>query len=226
MKAIHYRARETEGDRILLVMLPGAGILPEDFAAQGFVEAIHARSLSVDAVAAGPDLDLYLDGTVAEHLERDVIGPALARGPARLWFLGISLGGMGALLYACARARSVEGIILLAPFLGTPGLIAEVVKAGGIAAWEPGAIAANDSERKLLAWLKAYRVGMSVQPRLYLGYGRDDRFARGHALLAEHLPSRYVELAEGGHDWPTWTVLWQRILDRNPFATGAGGNPS
>lgn len=223
MKAIHYQARAADGDRILLVMLPGAGIAPEDFAEQGFVDAVHARGLAIDIVAAGPDLDLYLDGTVAEHLQRDIIGPALTRRPARLWFLGISLGGMGALLYACARAPSVEGIILLAPFLGTPGSIAEVAQAGGIASWEPGAIAANDPERKLLAWLKAYRVGTLGLPRLYLGYGRNDRFARGHALLAECLPRRCVELAEGGHDWPTWTVLWQRILGRNPFAVDTGG---
>ena len=221
MEAIHYDAPAAEeGERILLIMLPGAGIEPKDFAAHGFVHAVHGRRLPVDVVAAGPSLDLYLDGTVAERLQRDIVSPALARRPARLWFLGISLGGMGALLYACARAASVEGIILLAPFLGTPGLIAEVARAGGIASWQPGDVAANDSERKLLAWLKAYRAGAPGQPRLYLGYGRDDRFARGHALLAEHLPPRFVEIAEGGHDWPTWTTLWQQILDRNPFADG------
>jgi alpha-beta hydrolase superfamily lysophospholipase len=64
-----------------------------------------------------------------------VIAPGMARGYRRLWLLGISVGGMGALLYTAARFASVDGLVLLAPFLGTPGTLAEVSAAGGITAW-------------------------------------------------------------------------------------------
>lgn len=218
MDALFRPAPRATGERVLLVMLPGAGMVPRDFVEQGFVEAVHERGLPVDIVAAGPDLDCYLDGTAAEAIEREIVRPLQRPHHARLWFLGISLGGMGALLHARAHAERVEGVLLLAPFLGTPGLIAEVAGAGGLSAWEPGEIAPNDSERLLLGWLKAYPTAPPPRPKLLLGYGREDRFVRGHALLAGHLAERDVLLTEGGHDWATWMRLWQRLLDRAPFA--------
>ena len=52
----------------------------------------------------------------------------------------------------------------------------------------------------------------SGPPAVYLGCGRDDRFATASALLAARLPADRVATAEGGHDWPTWTRLWETIL--------------
>jgi enterochelin esterase-like enzyme len=48
---------------------------------------------------------------------------------------------------------------------------------------------------------------------LYLGYGREDRFAQGLDLMAQALPPAAVQVIEGGHDWSTWSVLWERFLD-------------
>ena len=56
--------------------------------------------------------------------------PALARGVTTIWLAGISLGGFGALRYAEAHREIVEGLLLLSPFLGSRGLIAEVAAAG------------------------------------------------------------------------------------------------
>lgn len=218
MRVIHYPAPSGDRERILLVLLPGVGIAPEDFAHHGFVQAAQDRGAAVDVAAAGPDLDLYLDKTIVADIHGAIVAPAMASGHRRVWFLGISLGGMGALLYARAHGVAVEGVILLAPFLGTPGMVAEVVRAGGLAAWQPGDIAPNDSERKLLDWLKCRTAALPGPPALYLGYGRDDRFAEGHAMLAQQLPPARVFLTDGGHDWDTWTRLWRQILDADPFA--------
>lgn len=220
--SVYHLAPGAAADRLLLVMLPGVNILPGDFVDHGFIEALRRRRWPVDVVTAAPDVELYLDDTIAERIHRDIVAPAQARGYRRIWFLGVSLGGMGALLHARAHAAALEGVVLLAPFVGTPGMVAEVSRAGGLSAWEPGEIRARDGERKLLAWLKSYRAGVAGQPQLYLGYGRRDRFAEGHALLARHLPAERVLVAEGGHDWETWTMLWQRILDRAPFPFAAG----
>lgn len=222
LRMVRHKAPRHAPDRILLIMLPGVGIEPEDFAARGFVQAVHARGLPVDIIAARPDLGLYLDETIAADIDRGIVAPARAEGYRRIWFLGVSLGGMGALLYARAHRASVEGIILLAPFLGTPGMIAEVVRAGGLASWQPGEIAANDGERAVLGWLKAYGCALPARPKLYLGYARGDRFVEGHAMLAGHLPAGQVLVSEGGHDWESWGHLWRQLLDRNPFATPAG----
>lgn len=221
MELIRHHAARRSGERPLLVMLPGVGMEAADFARQGFVRAVEEAGDAADVVATRPELDLYLDGSIAEALERLVVAPAREAGYRRLWFLGISLGGMGALLHARAYPAAVEGVILLSPFLGTPGLVAEVTAASGLAAWRPGEVAANDSERQLLAWLKQHLASRAPRPTLYLGYGLSDRFARGHAMLGDGLPAERVIRSEGGHDWPTWCALWREILALRPFAAQA-----
>jgi pimeloyl-ACP methyl ester carboxylesterase len=202
-------------------MLPGIGIEPADFVDHGFVEIAQEHGAPVDAVAAGPDLDLYFDKSIVADIHRLIVAPALAAGHVRVWFLGISLGGMGALLYAHAYPAIVEGVILLAPFLGTPGTVAEIIRAGGLPSWEPGEIPPNDGERELLRWLKEHTAAPPRQPALHLGYARDDRFVQGHAMLAAQLPAQHVHIVDGGHDWDAWTRLWQQIRRADPFAMRA-----
>ena len=213
----HEAAAGRQG-RVLLIMLPGAGIEASEFADRGMVAAVHQRGLAVDIVAARLDLDLYLDGDVAAALHRAVVEPALAMGYSRLWLLGISLGGMGALLYASHYARGVEGLVLLAPFLGTQGTVAEILASGGITAWSTAGSNATASERRILTWLQEFIALRPTLPALYLGYGCTDRFARGHELLGDHLPEHVIVSRDGGHDWPTWLDLWGRVLDLAPFS--------
>jgi len=194
----------------------------DEFVAHGFVSAVHARHFAVDIVAVQPELDLYLEGKIAESLHDTVIAPVLATGYRRLWLLGISVGGMGALLYAAAQFAAVDGLVLLAPFLSTPGVLAEVSSAGGIIAWSPQNSRATSIERKTLLWLQSFLAESQMKPALYLGYGRQDRFATGHDLLAKYLPQERAVVVEGGHDWITWTSLWLQILDRHPFAAEIG----
>lgn len=215
---LRHNAPDGNGDRVLLVMLPGVGIEASEFADRGMVAAVHERGLPVDVIAARPVLDLYLDGTIDDVLHRRVIAPALAQGYKRLWLLGISLGGMGALLYASAHTAHVEGVVLLAPFLGTQGTVAELAGAGGLAS-RSVLQSATAPEQRMLDWLRDFFARRPASPALYLGYGRRDRFAQGHRLLAEQLPTERIVTTDGGHDWDTWLALWQRALDVIPFAT-------
>jgi hypothetical protein len=52
---------------------------------------------------------------------------------------------------------------------------------------------------------------------IHIGYGRDDRFAYAQDFMASLLPSEQVVVIEGGHDWSTWEMLWNRFLDQNIF---------
>jgi pimeloyl-ACP methyl ester carboxylesterase len=217
--AIHNPAPVPTADRIALVMLPGAGDRAQDLVEQGFVRALRQRGLAVDAVVADAQFVHYLERRVVTELERDIIAPLLTRGLARIWLMGISLGGTGALSYARAHAGSIEGVILLAPFLGTRGLIAEITQAGGLLRWQPGTIAPEDDERRLLAWLRQYRAGDPALPRICLGYGTEDRYAPASLLLAQQLPERQVMAIPGGHDWLTWLNLWECWLDSDVFAS-------
>jgi pimeloyl-ACP methyl ester carboxylesterase len=220
MDAVQDIAPGGGADRIMLVMLPGAQDRPQDFAEQGFIHAIRKRQLPVDVVAVDAHLGYYLQRTVIERLTGDVIAPARAKGYSRIWLMGISLGGLGSLIYARARNSGIEGVILIAPFLGTRGTVAEVVRAGGLSQWQPGEIAPDDDERMLLAWLKSYQPDDPSLPKIYLGYGTRDRFAPASIVLAERLPGRRVATVEGGHDWPTWINLWNKLLEQDLFLPG------
>ena len=187
----------------LLILLPGVDIRAEDFVAHDFVALLQAGSDPVDLLIAEPELDDYLDGTVGQRLVAMLTEQPLQR-YRRVWLGGISLGAFGALLAASAAPVAVDGVVLLAPFLGVPGLIAEVERAGGLAAWQPGSVAANDGERRVLAWLKSHLEAASQPPILQLAYGDRDRFAPGARLLVAGLPARQIHEAAGAHDWPTW----------------------
>jgi hypothetical protein len=200
----------------LLVLLPGVNISAEDFVAHDFVTTLQAGADPVDLLIAEPDLDFYLDGTIRRRLEAMLAEEAPSY--RRLWLGAISLGALGALLVTASGGIGVDGVVLLAPFIGVPGLIAEIDRAGGLQLWQPGEIARNDGERRVCAWLKTYFATQAQRPILQLGYGSSDRFAPASRLLAAGLPPARCQVAEGGaHDWPTWKALWVRILEKHPF---------
>jgi pimeloyl-ACP methyl ester carboxylesterase len=208
MKCRDYPA--SRSGEAMLVMLPAAGSEAEDFERQGLVAAVQAVRPDMELVVAQPSMDGYLDGTVAPLLHEAVIRPALARGRTRIALAGISLGGMGALLYAATYPANITALILLAPFLGTRGTIAAVESAGGFISFDP-TLAATQPECRMLGWLGTHLTG-GGNPALYLGYGESDRFAAGHRLLAQNLPPGRVATVPGGHDWPSWSALWQALL--------------
>jgi pimeloyl-ACP methyl ester carboxylesterase len=214
---VSHLSPRSDASPTLLIFLPGFNIRAEDFIAQGFVAMLHDGEDAVDLAIAEPDLDCYLDGTLTRYL-RALIADRDRQPYQRVWVGGISLGGFGALLAASGSPETIDGVVLLSPFLGAPGLIAEVRRAGGLATWLPGAIADNDGERRVLAWLKSYLQAGRKQPILQLGYGQSDRFAAAATLLAAALPPQHVHVIEGEHDWPTWTKLWRHILDARPFS--------
>ena len=221
MAALYDPAPRSGAKRVLLIMLPGAKAQPQDLLQHGFVRELRARNLPVDVVAVEAHLGHYLDRSLNGHLTNDIIAPARARNYRRIWLMGISLGGMGALIYARDHPAEIDGVVLLAPFLATRGVMAELTRAGGWAGWQPGELNPGDDERELLAWLKAYRPAKAGLPQLRLGYGTQDRFVAASELLAERLPAADVVAIAGGHDWTTWINLWQRLLDRGLF--GGGG---
>lgn len=211
----HHPDPRDGGERLLLVMLPGVGIAAEDFAARGLVAGAQAGGTIVDVIAAKPEQSLYLDGTVAPALAEAVLAPARRDGYRRIWLLGISLGGMGAL--SCAtQDDGVEGLILLAPFIGTHGTMAELARAGGFARWRAEASTATLPERRILTWLQA-RLAGAAGPALWLGHASRDRFAVGHRLLAAALPDERAVQVDGVHDWEAWGAAFRAIMARDPF---------
>ncbi len=211
----------------LIVLLPGAYDHAHDFIGEGFVDAVRSRGIAADIALVDATIPYYRDGDIATRLDEDVLKPARARGIRHVWFAGISLGGLGSLIAANEeRARGgpgIDGLLVIAPYLGERAIVAEVAASGGLARWKPpGTIPPDDHDRRIWQWLKTLTVERDDRrlPALYLGFGVDDRFVTAHRLLADAMPPDHVFTAPGGHDWPAWRDVWPRMLDAAPLPRG------
>lgn len=204
-------------ERALLLMLPGAKNTPQQLAEHGFIGALRERALPVDVLALNVHVDLYLDHAEVERVLHHALDELHAHGYRRIWVLGISLGASGAMICATRRAAEIEGVFLLAPFLGTRGIIAEVQAAGGLRSWQAGQIGSGDHERALLEQIRRCVLRDERALPIYLGYGREDRYRGASAMLSECLSRDRVTVRPGGHDWETWVVLWHELLDSQPY---------
>ena len=209
MRSISVPAVAAAAARTLMAWLPGAFNTPEDFMAADFARAVRRRRTALDLAFVDMELQHVGDRSVLQQLRTEIVLPARAAGSA-IWLGGISLGGLLALDYAASYPDELDGLCLLGPYLGNRMLCAEIVRAPGIAAWEPGELAQNDEERRIWSYIKSRHAGSRP---LYLGFGRGDRFSAAHKLLAETLPAAAVDVIEGGHDWSTWSKLWENFLD-------------
>ena len=192
-----------------MVWLPGAYHAAQDFLTAGFVDAVRARRLDLDLIFVDMELAHVGDRSALARLRSDIVLPARAAGIA-LWMGGISLGGLIALDYAASYPDELDELCLLAPYLGNRILTAEILQAPGLQAWQPGELAETDEERRIWRYIKTRRADA---PPLYLGFGAQDRFSEAHKLLADTLPAHAVNVIAGGHDWATWSRLWENFLD-------------
>jgi pimeloyl-ACP methyl ester carboxylesterase len=209
MRSILHAVDSNAAAPVRMIWLPGAYQGARDFLNAGFAEAVLTRHISLDLVFVDLELEYLGDRAVLKRLRSEQVLPPLEQGVA-LWLAGISLGGLIALDYAATYPDECAGLCLLAPYLGNRTLTAEIAAAPGLKHWEPGELAQGDDERRIWRYIKTRR----ATPPLYLGFGQDDRFAPAHALLAAVLPSDAVNIVAGGHDWRTWSTLWENFLGR------------
>jgi pimeloyl-ACP methyl ester carboxylesterase len=202
----------------LIVFLPGIWDRPEVFAREGLVATARAHGVTADMIGADAHIGYYTERTFLPRFREDVILPARQRGYREIWLVGVSLGGFGAIWYDLEHPGELAGIVALAPYLGEPDMVDEVFTAGGLIAWQPVTAEADDPQRQIWRNLKRYARGEQTRDRIFLGYGRDDKFALPDGMLAAVLPSEQVITGDGGHDWDTWRTLWDRILLRLPLA--------
>lgn len=201
----------------LMILLPGAYDTPADFVREGFVDAVRRRGLALDMLLLDAHVDYYLGGQVLELL-RNEVRAARARGYERVWLAGISLGGHGALLLASRHGAEIDGVLVLAAFLGRRDLPSAVARAGGLASWDGVLATADPDDLVLWRWLRGRLVEQDpARPAVWLGYGEDDRFIASNRLLAAELPAEQVLRTAGGHAWEPWRELWERFLDARPW---------
>lgn len=199
------------------LLLPGTWDYPRDFSRHDFGAIALELGAPLDLIALDAHVGYYKNRSIVTRMHDDFVAPLRARGE-RVWLVGASLGGVGALIYAAEHAEEIEGMVLLAPFLGDQEVLDEIRRAGGPLAWRPPAeIGKDDWQRRVWKYLQEWHARKGPKPAIYVAYGRNDNFAEGIRLLAELLPAENVRHLPGGHDWKTWKSLWQGYLGQGIF---------
>jgi hypothetical protein len=113
--------------------------------------------------------------------------------------------------YSMSKPGLVHGFFIMAPYMGSREVPAEVQNQGGLQTWSSSAQGNLDVD--VWRWLKGYATGQADLPVAYIGFGTSDRFVKPNTLLAEVLPKGRSFAIPGGHDWDTWRKLWHSFLD-------------
>jgi pimeloyl-ACP methyl ester carboxylesterase len=205
----------------LVVFLPGRGDVMEDFTKRGLADELAKAGVRADWVAVDSHLGYYRDRSIVRRLKADVIEPARSQGYRRIVVVGLSLGGLGGLLGERDTAGLLDGLVLLAPYLGDDEkLFDEIAEAGGPAAWAKTREPREPTRAELAEQLWIF-IGQNFSrlPPTWLAYGTGDRLAGGHRLLAPLLPPERVKTVAGGHEWKAWQSLWRDLcVDSDLFA--------
>lgn len=227
VSTLTYTKRPDERARTLVILLPGKRSRGGDFDRKRFIDMARERGVDADLVEADLHLGYYLEGTYSRRLWEDVVAPARALGYRRIWVVGISLGGSGALGFAREHPNALAGLVLLSPYLGPPEMTETIRAQGGLQAWTPQQPLAAESFEGFIeqnwSFLKRLTSTGGRSPALFLGYGRNEPMAASLDLLADSLPAGNVVRVAGGHRWQTWQDLWAELLSRRLFdEPGAG----
>lgn len=205
-------------DRVLVIVLPGRGDDIARLRKSGIADSIQKVWPQADVLLTGVSMAYYFQGRMPERLHDEVVLPARARGYREVWLAGASLGGMGTVLYDRRYPGEMDGLVLLAPYLGEHALIDQITAAGGLGPWQPGpmpaAINAENAQREIWRHLKSWNEPSGRGRRVWLAYGDSDRLKAALPLLSPLLPDGHVLVRPGGHGWVVWTPAAGEIFRR------------
>lgn len=217
MRVLDYADQGSHRARGLIVFLHGLGDNAASFERWGLVE--RAKQHGWDSIAVGSHFGFYRGFTLVDALEADVFSRAQAMGYRQVWIVGVSMGGFGALSYAQAHPEDIDGVMLFAPYLGEPEVLAEIREAENLGEWESGDLATMEDSRprqtrKVWVWIREQLQARNRSGTpIFLTYGTEDPGASDHALLGGFLPSDRVVARPGNHKWTTWSPLSEQLFD-------------
>jgi hypothetical protein len=217
--ALLFRRAADAPERCLVVMFPGVLDGADRFPEHGFESEVVRSGAECDSVALELHLRYYQEIGLGQIVYEDILYPASARGYDEIWLVGVSMGGLGALLTAEAHPELVSGIILLSPYVGEEPVLREIISAGGAEAWHPPADieeqpwTQSNYTAHLWSWLRGYATDPDDLPPLYIGWAEHDWLGAGDLLLASIQPEDHVILGPGGHGWSTWRPMFRQFLE-------------
>jgi len=212
---LEYGQTDASGHTDLLIFLRGIGGSHTDFERFGLIDQVKERNLPVDIVVPNAHYGYYKSESVVDRIKEDIIEPAKQRGYERFWLAGFSMGGLGSLFYIREYPEDIEAVMLVSPFMGWGTIRREIEAAGGIRNWDADSSAIDNWQILIWTFVQDYVTAPDSYPPVYLGYGTTDGVAKnGPSLLADALLDQRVFTMQGGHNYPTFKVLWSKHLDR------------
>lgn len=211
--------------RKLVIFLPGRGDDLAGLKKSGIAQIIQRQWPDADVELVGLTMAYYTNGQSTRRLQNEVMVPALKRGYQEIWLAGTSLGGMGALTYDRDYPGVVYGMLLMAPYLGDGSISKEIVKAGGLAQWNPGpteAVSPKTWQRELWRYLKGWSSDQGPVRHVWLAYGEHDRLRPDIELMSPSLRSSHVFVLPGGHSWKVWKAAMPKMLKAAAQEAAAG----
>lgn len=208
--------------RRLVVMLPGRGDDLASLERHGIAQIIQHAWPDADVLLTGLTMPYYTRGNATQRLHDEVIDPLRRRHDREVWVAGISLGGMGALLYDYDYPGQVDGMLLLSPYLGEHVIHEEIRDAGGLAQWNPGPaqpIGAATFEHELWLTLKHWSNNAARTRTVWLAYGDSEPFRASIELMSPLLPPDHVLKLPGHHDWALWIPALRAVLQQASLET-------
>ncbi len=204
------------GKRVVVV-LPGRGDDLASLERKGIAAIIQTGWPDADVILTGLTMPFYREGRAAKRLHDEVIATAQDNGDREIWLLGISLGGMGTLLYEHDYPGQIAGMLLLSPYLGEKPLLDEIRDAGGLRAWNPGPsqpLGPDTFQRELWHTIKNVSQDSARTHAFWLAYGADEPFREAIELMSPMLPAQNVAMLPGRHNWSLWTNAAKTLLER------------
>ena len=214
MRTEYFPARGAAQADDLYIFFPGRRDDVSDFGGVGYARVLGERLPAAAAVSLDARMGYYRNRSLVERVKLDALERYDAGAYRRVYLVGLSLGGLGAILSGYEFPEQVDGILLISPFLGYDGILDEIERAGGVGAWSPGEVTARDWQRVVWSQLKEYLAQDGELPPITLAYGRDDYLVKGHRLLAAALPDDRVISVPGEHTNPVFLKLWSKLLER------------
>ncbi len=217
MASLNYAHSTTTASKRLLILLKGMGDSAKDIENAGFIDAIRDRAIDIDVIIPNAHFGYYKNKSLPLRLEEDFIQPAIDAGYNEIWLMGMSLGGLGSLLYSSCCFEKISGIILIAPYSGDSQLHEALAAQVALEDTQNLADKLDFDPDFIAVWQWLFDNSKRLQEgNIWLAHGDEDRLS-GHELLASLLPkSRYVVIP-GRHRLKVFKKLWETILSRSPF---------
>jgi pimeloyl-ACP methyl ester carboxylesterase len=200
----HQYFNYAESNTTLVLLLPGFGDAPNNFVKHGTVEQIIDCRPDVIVLGIDAHFGYYKKNTIIDRLHHDIIRPAKIAGIKQIWLMGISMGGLGSLIYRQAHPDDIQAVILMAPYVGDwddltlylrqPELARRTVSPKLIHLWDGLMASATDA------------------PPITLASGENDSFKKQHLWLAGLIGNSHAITEPGKHRWKVWKNLWPRAL--------------